>query len=148
LSKRYVVVVLLAAALFGCQRADDQRTETMDQQTIRQARETLDPAAVTQIDSGNAAYRERRYEESLRFYREAARLDPNAAAAWFGVYMAELSLGNAAAAEDALRRARDAAPRASLVEPGMGEGPVAGPEAPAPAAPAQLGVPRDTAGRP
>jgi tetratricopeptide (TPR) repeat protein len=146
--KRCAVLVLLAAALAACQRADDQRTEAIDPQTIRQARETLDPRVVTQIDSGNAAYRERRYEASLGFYREAARLDPDAAAAWFGVYMAELALGNAAAAEDALRRARDAAPRASLVEPGMGEPPFAGPDAPAPAAPARLGVPRDTATQP
>jgi tetratricopeptide (TPR) repeat protein len=143
--KRRAVVVLLAAALIGCQRADDQRTEAIDPQTIRQARETLDPVVVTQIDSGNAAYRERRHEDALRFYREAARLDPDAAAAWFGVYMAELALGNAPAAEDALRRARDAAPRASLVEPGVGEPPFAGPEAPAPAAPAELGVPADAA---
>lgn len=109
------VLAVLLAALPGCRQPDDQRAGDIDHETIRQAREALDPVVLAQIDSGNAAYREQRYEAALGFYREAARRDPNAAAAWFGVYMGELSLGNAAAADDALRRARDAAPRTSLV---------------------------------
>gem|GEM_PF-1559885 len=133
---RVVAFVLIALALTGCRREDDQRTDTIDIETMRQAREALDPAALERIDAGNTAYREGRYQEALADYREAARLEPGAAAAWFGVYMAELALGNAEAAENALRRARESAPRASLVEPGEGEGPIAGPEAPAPAAPA------------
>jgi tetratricopeptide (TPR) repeat protein len=133
---RALSALCLAAALVGCRQADDQRTETVDAEIMRQAREALDPAALAHIDSGNEAYREGRYDASLEHYREATRIEPDAAAAWFGVYMAELALGNAAAAEQALERARAAAPRASLVEPGMGEPPFAGPDAPAPAAPA------------
>jgi tetratricopeptide (TPR) repeat protein len=136
ITHRTIALVLVLLAAGGCRRDDDQRTATIDVETMRQARDALDPAALERIDAGNAAYREGRFEEALADYREATRIEPDAAAAWFGVYMAELSLGNAQGAEAALRRARETAPRASLVEPGEGEGPVAGPEAPAPAAPA------------
>jgi tetratricopeptide (TPR) repeat protein len=139
------LALIVLVALPGCRRADDQRTETIDAAAVREAREALDPIVVAQLDSGNVAFREQRYPDALAFYREAARRDPDAAAAWFGVYMAELALGNAAAAEEALRRARDVAPRATLVEPGVGDPPFVGPEAPAPAAPAELGVPEDAA---
>ena len=63
---------------------------------------------------GNAAYRSRDFTTALEQYEEAARLDPGAPAAWFGVYMAQQALGNEAAAEAALRRAEELDPGAPL----------------------------------
>lgn len=61
------------------------------------------------VDSGNAAFRAGDYGAARRHYAEATRAGPGVAAAWFGLYMAESALGNAAAAESALARAGDMA---------------------------------------
>ena len=47
----------------------------------------------------------------------AVELNPDAAAAWFGVYMAEKALGNEEAAAEALERAQDVQPGATLLHP-------------------------------
>lgn len=66
------------------------------------------PRAVTvHLDSGNAAYRAGDYRTARRQYRAAVGADSAAAAAWFGVYMAERALDNELAADSALRRAGD-----------------------------------------
>lgn len=141
MTPRTLALLPLLLLLLGCPRGeDDQRTEAMDPQTIEQARERLDPAALAHIDSGNVAFREQRFEEARRLYEEAARRDADAAAAWFGIYMAETAMGNHTAAEQAIRRARAAAPRASLVEETL-------PPESLHAAPA-AGAPADTGRRP
>lgn len=61
------------------------------------------------VDSGNAAFRAGDYGAARRHYAEATRAGPEVPAAWFGLYMAEGALGNAAAAESALARAGDMA---------------------------------------
>jgi tetratricopeptide (TPR) repeat protein len=116
----HIVLLLAGSAAFGCRAgpADDQRTESMTLEQMRRAREQLKPEVRAQLDSGNAAYGERDYEAALLHYHSAAELDENAAAAWFGVFMVENARGDAQAAEAALRRARAAAPKASLIEPG------------------------------
>lgn len=68
-------------------------------------RRDLPPAVAVRIDSGNVAYRAGDYEAARRHFRAAAREDTTVGAAWFGVYMAERALGNAAAADSALQRA-------------------------------------------
>lgn len=115
---RSPLILLLAAALAACggERTDDQTTGSIRAEDIQRAREQLSPEVREQLDSGNVAYREGRYEEARRRYQEASRLDPDAAAPWFGIYMVESAAGDAAAAEAAIRRAREAAPRASLIE--------------------------------
>ena len=67
----------------------------------------LEPATAARIDSGNAAYRAGDYEEARRHFRAAAEGQPDARAAWFGVYMAERALGNEEAAEAALEQSGD-----------------------------------------
>lgn len=130
-----LLALTLAAALAGCRGdapADDQETGSMDVETLREARERLPAAVVAQLDSGNAGFRaanqaaragdgeraQALMRDALRNYREAARMEDDAAAAWFGIYMAENALGNTAAAGEALAKARAVAPEASLVVPG------------------------------
>ncbi|MEX2466195.1 MAG: hypothetical protein WD995_04755 [Gemmatimonadota bacterium] len=84
---------------------------------MQEARETLDPALVAQLDSGNLATRSGAYETAARHYMRATEIDATSAAAWFGVYMSERALGNAEAATEALARARELAPGASLLDP-------------------------------
>lgn len=96
---------------------DDQRTDTVTPDDVRQAREALDPRLVARLDSGNAAMRARDPSTALEQYREATAIDPESAAAWFGVYMAAGALGEEEEAVAALDRARGLEPRASLLDP-------------------------------
>ena len=118
--KRPLVFVLALGAVISC-RPDDQRTDTLDPEEARQERENLPPAVVAQLDSGSGAYRADDYEAALRHYREATELDPDVGAAWFGVYMAHLALGNTEEAAEALARAQGAVPGATLIHPSEGD---------------------------
>lgn len=111
------IAVIAAVALTGCDRSDDQETGSVSRDDVVQAREELDPAFVAALDSGNAAYRAREYEEALRHFEDATGTDPDVAAGWFGVYMAQLALGNVDAANAAMERAQELAPGASLIHP-------------------------------
>lgn len=91
---------------------DDQRTDSIDPAT---AGRTLPPAAVVQLDSGNAAYRLDQYETARAHYLRVTELAPGQAPGWFGLFMAETALGNDSAATAALDQARRAAPGASLL---------------------------------
>jgi len=110
----WVILVILAS---GCGRGDDQRTDSVTRDVVERARSGLDPALVAHLDSGNAAVRTGELERALRHYRSATEIDPDAAAAWFGVYMAAGALGRVDEAGDALERARRAAPGATLLRP-------------------------------
>ena len=113
---RRAALLVLPLALLAC-GGDDQRTADLDPEEAREKWETLDPAVRIQIERGNRAFRESRYDSALVHYTNATRLDEGAAAGWFGVYMAQLALGNPEAAADALARARAAAPGTTLVTP-------------------------------
>jgi len=107
--------VLFSTAALAC-RPEDQRTETLDP-LGSQTRAELPAEVIAQLDSGSAAYREDNFAGALAHYTEATRRGPDVAAGWFGVYMAQTRLGNAAAADSALERARDVAPGATLIHP-------------------------------
>ena len=116
-------LALAALVASGCQRPDDQETGSITEDQIRQTREQLDPDVLAALDSGNAAYRAGDYTAALEQYDRAIAADDDVAAAWFGVYMAQLALGNTAAADSAMQRARDLAPGASLIHPDTTGGP-------------------------
>jgi tetratricopeptide (TPR) repeat protein len=129
--KRLIIPLLAVLVVAGaCQRQprDDQQTGSVSAADLQRAREQLSPEVRGALDSGNEAYREGRYLEAREHYQQAVQRDPEAAAGWFGLYMAELALGNAEAAEAAIRRAREAAPRASLLEPEPEPAPETAPE--------------------
>ncbi len=109
--------MLLCGLLVTACGEDDQRTDTVTPDDVRQAREALDPRLVAKLDSGNAAMRARDPATALEQYREATAIDPESAAAWFGVYMAAGALGEEEEAVAALDRARGLEPRASLLDP-------------------------------
>lgn len=108
------LLVLLAAA-GGC-RPDDQDTGDLDPRGA-QTRAQLPPELVAALDSGSRAYRADAMDAALERYVRATELDPGHAAGWFGIYMVQHKLGNADEAEEALARARDAAPGATIIHP-------------------------------
>jgi len=69
------------------------------------ARSSLPPEIQAALDSGNAAYRSGDYRAALEQFETLASEHPDVRAAWFGVFMAHRALGNAAAADSAMRRA-------------------------------------------
>jgi len=116
-TSRALTLVLLLAAAASC-RPDDQRTDTMDvQQAIQQERENLPVEVVAHLDSGSAAFRRDDHQAALDHYTKASEIDPNVAAAWFGIYMAQQALGNTAAADEALAKAQSVEPGATLLHP-------------------------------
>ena len=108
----FVLAVLVA---IGCKPPDDQETGSIEQEDVRAARRELAPATRAQLDSGNAAFKEKDWERALRHYREVTRLDAETTAGWFGVYMVEQARGNAVAADSALERAQSLQPGATLL---------------------------------
>ncbi|HSR43480.1 MAG TPA: tetratricopeptide repeat protein [Longimicrobiales bacterium] len=110
-----IVLSVAALTLVAC-RPDDQRTETIDPRA-QETRGEMAAEAVVQLDSGNVAYRADDFEAALRHYRRVVELEPEQASGWFGLAMANSSLGNAAAADSAFQRAQELAPGASLVHP-------------------------------
>lgn len=103
--------------LTACQGGDDQETGSISRDEVLQSRESLDPDMVTALDEGNAAYRDEDYEGALQHYETAAGIDEDVAAVWFGIYMANVALGNTEAADSAMERARTLAPEAGLIHP-------------------------------
>jgi tetratricopeptide (TPR) repeat protein len=111
------LVVVGTVLLIGCRQDDpgDQRTETMTPQSIEQARANWPAGLAEVIDSANAAFRVRDYEQANQLYRRATQIAPDVTAGWFGVHMAEQALGNTAASDSAMARAMELAPGASLI---------------------------------
>jgi Flp pilus assembly protein TadD len=110
-----IVLIVAAATLAGC-RPDDQRTETIDARE-QGARPAMSEEALARLDSGNAAFRAQDFEGALTHYRRVSELEPDQSPGWFGIHMAQTSLGNDAAADSALRKVQSLAPGASLVHP-------------------------------
>ena len=105
------VALSLALAAGACAPDEGQQTGSMTDERARSAREALPAELLSRIDSANAAYREGRYEEAAAVYRRIVEADPEVAAGWFGLYMAETALGNQDAAAEARERAESLASR-------------------------------------
>ena len=115
-TKRLITAVLVLAAMSAC-RPDEATTDHLDPAHIMEQRENLSPEVRTHLDSGSAAFRRDDHEAALDHYTQATDIDPNAAAAWFGVYMAQQALGNEEAATEAMARAQSTVPGATLINP-------------------------------
>lgn len=114
MTPRLLLLLLLLPA--AC-RPDDQRTDSVEFDAVRRARQEWPAGVAAQVDSGNAAYRAGTLDAAAAHFRTAVRLGPEVPAAWFGLYMAEHTRGNLPAADSALGRARDLVPGASLIQP-------------------------------
>lgn len=69
-----------------------------------------------QLDSGNASLTVGDPASALRHYRAATADDEAAAAAWFGVYLANRELGDTIAAAEAISRVQKLVPEAEAVQ--------------------------------
>lgn len=111
---RILSFALAGCLLAGC-RPDDQPTRSIDPQAAERTRAALPADLVEHLDSGNAAFRAHEFEAANEHYSAAIAIDSTATAAWYGVFMAQRALGNAAEAAVALERAQALAPGASLI---------------------------------
>lgn len=114
--KRPLFAALMLVGALSC-RPDDQRTDTLDPHQGMGARQGMAPEVVAQLDSGSAAFRADDFEAALAHYARVTELDPENGPGWFGVYMAEEALGNVDRAQEALERARNVVPGATLLHP-------------------------------
>jgi tetratricopeptide (TPR) repeat protein len=109
--------LLLVSVLAACRsenRPADSPADTAAVPATVRASEAYPPAVVAQLDSGNAAYSAGQFDQALRHYRLAAEAGPAIPATWFGIYMTHHALGNAAAADSAIERARALSPTAAM----------------------------------
>jgi tetratricopeptide (TPR) repeat protein len=121
-------LVLLTGLVAGCGGADRPAAppvpefKNLGSHTRRIT--TASPDAQRYFDQGLNFLFAFNHDEAIRSFREAARLDPDCAMAWWGVAVANgphinnpvVPPDRSAAAWEALRRARAAAPRATEVE--------------------------------
>lgn len=70
----------------------------------------------TELDSGNLRYSAGDHAAALDHYRAAASADGSNAAAWFGIYMASLALGDTSGAAEALLQVERIVPDAAWRE--------------------------------
>jgi hypothetical protein len=116
---KWMVAVVVAGltGIAACDgRGDDQDRIPLDAgDGMAEARLGWSPEFEAAIDSGNAAYRVGRYDEAADSFRQATELEPQIAAAWFGLHMAESARGNEDEAFEALQRAE-------ALTPGLGGG--------------------------
>lgn len=84
------------------------------------------------VDSGNTAFREKKFDLALDFYRKASESDPAHAAPWFGTYMVGQAIKNTALADSALAMVRARAPE---MKARSGGAPALPPGTPAPFSP-------------
>lgn len=87
----------------------------------RGARSSLPEGVPAALDSGNAAYRSGNYRAALEQFESITEEHPGVQAGWFGVYMAHRALGNAAAADSAMRRAGMGSSEAARVHGSTGD---------------------------
>ncbi len=106
------VAPLVLVVVAACGRKAPATTGGAAVDTGTTGRPAVALGAAAQLDSGNAAFRAKDYTGALAHYRGAAERQPQLAAAWFGVYMAQSALGNKTAADSAMRRAQ-------ALDPGM-----------------------------
>ena len=109
--------LLLCLASLGACKPEDQETGSVNKEEMQAARSKLPETVRMHVDSGNAYYRLKDYPRALSHFQAAVAEDDDQVAAWFGIYMTQLALGNAAAADSALKRAQKAAPGATLIHP-------------------------------
>lgn len=116
-----VVLVCALVAVSACRGPEVDQTDQIDPDHAAEDRASLNPEVRAQLDSGTAAFRAEDIEGALAYYRRVTELEPELAAGWFGVYMAENALGHADAAAEALERASEVVPGASLLHPGAAD---------------------------
>lgn len=115
-------IAMLTLSLGACNRApeaEDQQTGSVTGEDVKAARADWPEAAVAQVDSGNAAYRADDLQKALRHYEAALEAAGGSESAkvtsYFGIYMVQVALGDTLAAQQAMAKAQQIAPGASLI---------------------------------
>jgi hypothetical protein len=113
--------VVIAAGWTTACRPDDQRTDSVDPNAGVQDRALWSEEMRMHVDAGNAAIRADSFDVARDHFLAATELEPDVAAGWFGLYMAEQGRGDEEAAAAALERAQAIASGASLIHPEGGD---------------------------
>lgn len=111
------VLLLVGTAACGAEPEPPPQAPAEAPAVVVEERAGLSEEFLAVLDSGSEAFRADDYQASLAHYTRATELDPEVAAGWFGVYMAQQALGNAEAAAEALARARELDAGADMTHP-------------------------------
>ena len=117
--RRWVLSLILLPILAtgACQSEGDR--VPLDQRGGAQGTvDPLPPEIQLRLDSANAAYRARDYEEALELFSRVAELAPDLAAGWYGMGMTHGAMGNQEEADSAMMQAHRLAPEIPLDHPG------------------------------
>lgn len=116
---RDLTLVLFLCGTAGCGAEPERPPQAPPEApaAVVQERAVLSEEFLAVLDSGSEAFRADDYQSSLAHYTRATELDPEVAAGWFGVFMAQQALGNAEAAAEALERARKLDAGADMMHP-------------------------------
>jgi hypothetical protein len=110
-----LTLIMFAIALVGCSN-DSQDRVPLDG-TLEEIVEELPPELQSQLDSANAAYRDRDYETALVLFERVTDEAPGLAAGWYGIGMTHTAMGNHAAADSAMMQVHRLAPEVPLQHP-------------------------------
>lgn len=108
--KRWIIAAtVLTLAACGGEQVGQKRPlgETQQQST---ARAGWPEGLGDSVDQANQAYREGNYQAAADQYRQMTIDHPEIGTVWFGLYMAEVKLGNKAAADSALAKSEALSP--------------------------------------
>lgn len=122
LTRWFAGLALVTLSLAACNRAPedgDQQTGSMTGEDVKAARSDWPEAAAIAVDSGNAAYKAKDLQGALRHYEAALAAAGDSKSAkvtsYFGIYMVQVALGDSVAAAQAMAKAQEIAPEASLI---------------------------------
>ena len=110
---RVTAVAALSVAVVVCACGKDVGPRTSLAATtpdsakqMEAAHALLGPGARAQLDTGNAAFRKKAYDEALSRYHKASDLAPQHAAPFFGMYMVARATSNNKLADSAMAEIR------------------------------------------
>lgn len=116
LHRRLATGLALALVVTACSKEEKGAPLGQQGQAENAVRSSMPAEGRSALDQGNELFRQKKYEEALVKYREAAVKAPTQSAPWFGIYMVSQKLNNKALGDSAQAQIRKISPDAPLAD--------------------------------